>query len=249
MKALSELLHADLVIAEIDAHPDDFVVLAGAHAAADAVNPKPRKHNYTLTAGEATTKNHHRDPKFDPKAGHRETEGRLGAHRIGFETYTQLDGTDGSLLHDRKRLVPIIASLILDDEVNLILSLAQFGEHDSPDHAAAGYIAVEAARQVHETTGRSIGVLVAQPGMQGEWHTPASVEAARLAHVGAAANPSQFRYRHPAEQPDWPVAENGLAIHPQDHAELDQYPLGRKATYTLIEFGSLVVPQLTEVAQ
>lgn len=248
MRAVSELLHKGLVVAEIDAHPDDFITQINLITIMGKFGI--RMLNYTLTYGEATTKNH-LGPSFDPKQRHREQEGKLGAQRVGFEAYKQLDGTDGNLTADHARLVSDVAKLLVADNVDLIIGLTQFSPEDSPDHSAAGLIALEAARQAHKATERDIGALVAQPGMEGEWIAHTSRQATILAHEGAAANPSQFRYRESSEQPtdEWPIVANGQVMHPDDLAELKQYPIGRDATYTLITFGALAVPRITEFAR
>jgi|GEM_PF-5904102 len=246
MRAISELLLEELVVAEIDAHPDDFITQINLITIMGELGI--RMLNYTLTHGEATTKNHHPDSSFDPKQGHRKQEGKLGARRVGFETYTQLDGTDGNLTADHTRLVTAVAKLLVADEVDLIIGLTQFSPDDSPDHTVAGHIALEAARQVHEKTERGIGVLVVQPGMEGEWVAHTSTQATILAHEGAAANPSQFRYQQPGEQQDdeWPMVANSQAMHHKDLAELQQYPLDRDATYRLYTFGNLALPRMAE---
>ena len=243
MRNINTLLRDGLVIAEVDAHPDDFVIHANAHHAISARGGNIRRHNITLTAGEDTGKNYHPDRAFDPRQGHREAEGRQGASRMGFQTYKQLRGTDRDLLRDRAQLVPKVAELLIAREVDLVLSLSQVTPRDSPDHAAAGLITVEAAQLAHRETGRPIGILTVQGGGQGDWLAEATPDSMLLGHQAAEDNTSQFRYAEVAAQPGWPIVSSGRALHPDDLAELRQYPIQHDAAYTLVNIGGLSVAQ------
>jgi len=247
MKNIERLLAPGMIIAEIDAHPDDYVPHANLHSLVNRHGGITR-HNVTLTRGEGTGKNHHPDKKFDPKKGHREAEGRLGAARLGFDTYKQFAGIDRRLHLSRPWLVPRVAALLVEREVDLVLTLSQVNPGDSPDHATASAIALEAAQLAHQKTRRPIGVLTLQGDMQGSVLVEATPDSMLLAHQAAAANSSQFRYGELRDHIDWPVVSSGQAMHPHDLEALLQYPVQRDATYTLAQIGSLTLPNSAELA-
>ncbi len=247
MADIKELLDGASV-AEVDAHPDDYIIHSNAHHELNHFVRRPGlRHNITLTNGGSTTKNHHPDPGFDPCKGHRATEGEAGAKVIGFDTYTQLDATDTKLRLEKLHLIPVVARLLVESEVDIVLGLSQFGGRDSPDHQAAGEIALEGARLAHKITKRPIGVLTIQSNGHGSWISTSAPDSAALAHRAAEANPSQFRYGDVLAHPDWPIVSSGRAMHPDDLGELLQYPVQTDASYQLKYFGKLAVLQDAEL--
>lgn len=248
MKNINQLLRPGMVIAEIDAHPDDYVPHANAHYLIGQIGGITR-HNITLTRGENTGKNYHSSKKFDPKKGHREAEGREGARRMGFNSYEQLAGIDRQLYASESWLVPKVAALLVEREVDLVLTLSQMHPGDSPDHAAASAIALKAAQLAHQATRRSIGVLILQGDKQGDVFAQTTPNSTLLAHQAAEANSSQFRYGPLGDEPmAWPVVSSGQTMHPDDLQALLQYPVQQDATYTFTQIGNVPMPTAAQLA-
>jgi LmbE family N-acetylglucosaminyl deacetylase len=231
--------------AVVVAHPDDEIILSNLLAVAKRSGV--RLHGITLTRGESTTKNFRRFEDFTPRRGDRADEARKGALRAGCMTHDQLRGTDEGLAHDVPWLAGAVADLLMAHEVDLVFGLSQMGPNDSPDHAAAGNIALRSAQLVSREEERHIGVLTVRPDARGFWYADSSVESMALILAVTIENNSQFRVGLTEDRPyDWfPLAED-YSIHPADWQELQQYPVTRAATHSFVQCGRLLVPQHVE---
>lgn len=231
--------------AAVVAHPDDEIILANLIAQANTFGM--RIHGLTLTPGEFTTKNFRAYAGFDPRQGHRKDEAREGALAAGFATHDQFFGVDGQLEDHRSWMVGSVAELLVEHEVDLVFSISQMGSEDSYDHTAAGNIAHDAANMTALSQGRHVGVLTVQPSSQGIWQAESSADSMDIIRRVASANDSQFRVGPVEDRPaDWVPVASGHAMHPEDWAELQQYPIGGVACHSYTQYGRLLVPQLVE---
>lgn len=232
--------------AAVVAHPDDEIIMNNVLAL--ALQSGVRVHGITLTPGEATTKNFRAYDGFDPKLAHRQDEAREGALAAGFATHDQLYGIDGRLEEHRDWMAGAVAELLVEHEVDLVFSISQMGEADSYDHTMAGNIAHEAANTTANKRGQHIGVLAVQPSSLGIWQANSSAESLDLVRRVASANDSQFRIGPAQDRPaDWIPISSGHAMHPEDWAELQQYPIDGISCHSYAQYGQLLVPQLVEL--
>lgn len=226
-------------------HPDDEILLSIALAAAQ--NYRMRLHGITLSRGEATTKNFRRHEGFDPALGHRSEEAASGARSLGFASHTQLEAPDGQPHHDLSQYTAAVADILMDRNIDLVLSTTRMSPHDGADHMAAGMVAFMAAERATQGFGRHMGVMIVQPGERGHYAAESYTESLAIAGRIAMANSSQFRVGPAGDRPaDWYALTEDWAMHPDDWRELQQqqYPIAGTAWHTYAKCGQLLVPQL-----
>lgn len=237
---------AVVTAAAVVAHPDDEIIMN--NVLAMATQSGMRIHGITLTPGEATTKNFRAYDGFDPMRAHRTDEAREGALAAGFATHNQFFGVDGRLEEDHQWMVGAVAELLVEHEVDLVFSISQMGEGDSYDHTVAGNIAHEAGQATAHKQRRHVGVLAVQPSSRGIWQANSSAASRDIVRKVASANDSQFRIGPAQDRPaDWIPISAGHAMHPEDWAELQQYPIDGVSCHSYAQYGHLLLPQLVEI--
>lgn len=225
-------------------HADDEMLISIALAAAR--NYRIRIHGITLSRGEATTKNFRGHEGFDPAVGHRSEEAAAGARSIGLASHTQLEAPDGQPHRDLSRYASEVADILMDRNIDLVLSTTKMSPRDSADHTAAGMVAFMAAEQATQGFGRHMGVMIVQPGERGNYAAESYAESLDIVARIAMANSSQFRAGPAGDCPeDWYRLTEDWAMHPDDWRELQeqQYPIAGTAWHTYAKCGQLVVPQ------
>lgn len=232
--------------AAVVAHPDDEIILSNAIAHANEFGM--RIHGFTLTPGELTTKNFRAYEGFDPRLAHRTDEAREGALGAGFVSHEQFFGVDGDLENNRSWMAGAISELLIAHDVSLVLSISQMGAGDSYDHTSAGNIAHDAANMAAIAHGQHIGVLTVQPNSRGVWQADSSAASLDIVRKVASANDSQFRIGPAEDRPaDWIPVSSGYSMHPEDWAELGQYPMDGVACHSYMQYGHVLVPRMAEL--
>jgi len=222
----------------VSAHPDDHLIQGHALWLAQVAGAPVWE--MTLTKGRRSTINHRPEPAFVAD-GHREHEGHNGARALGIIANDHLDAPDGRIEAVRAELVPQVGEWIAHHGINLLLTLG--GLRDHADHSASGDITRQTAAHLWDTEGYALDILEVQHADEGAWQAHAHPYSQAAVFSAARQHASQMMVSTTI-QPDWEAVPGNMWVRPDTLAGLDQYPIRRDATYTLLH-----APVLVDAAQ
>jgi len=225
---------AGAVVGVISAHPDDHLIQVHGIQMAHAMDAEVRE--LTITRGKDSTLNYHPDPNFVLNGG-RPVEGEAAAHRMGILSNDHLDGPDGDLVNHRDEHVLDVAEWIAHHGINVLMTLGGLTDH--PDHTASAAMGRQASELLWDAEAYAVNILEIQQADTGYWEARATSEGQATAFAAAREHMSQMMIARTV-QPGWVEVPGGFWVHPDTLRGLDQYPIRRSATYSLIATGQRI---------